>query len=99
LTKTIADFVAIFDAGVISQRNFLMRTIGFFANPSIGVIQVRFLQLRFNPIQFGIAKDIAGRPAVFLRCRHAEPRRLECSFLLRLKLGDASGSVDYTVRL
>ena len=40
LTKTSADFVAIFDADFIPQRNFLMRTIGFFADPSIGVVQV-----------------------------------------------------------
>jgi cellulose synthase (UDP-forming) len=33
LTKTNADFVAIFDADFIPQRNFLIRTMGFFANP------------------------------------------------------------------
>ena len=36
LTKTSADFVAIFDADFIPQRNFLMRTVGFFADPGIG---------------------------------------------------------------
>ena len=33
LTKTNADFVAIFDADFVPQRNFLMRTLGFFADP------------------------------------------------------------------
>ena len=40
LTKTHADFVAIFDADFIPQRNFLIRTIGFFSDPKIGIVQV-----------------------------------------------------------
>lgn len=40
LTKTNAEFVAIFDADFIPQRNFLMRTMGFFSDPKIGVVQV-----------------------------------------------------------
>jgi cellulose synthase (UDP-forming) len=40
LTKTDAEFVAIFDADFIPQRNFLMRTMGFFSDPKIGIVQV-----------------------------------------------------------
>ena len=40
LTKTDADFVAVFDADFIPQRRFLMRTMGFFSDPKIGVVQV-----------------------------------------------------------
>ena len=40
LTKTNADFVAVFDADFIPQRRFLMRTMGFFSDPKIGVVQV-----------------------------------------------------------
>ena len=32
LTRTSADFVAVFDADFVPRRNFLMRAIGFFAN-------------------------------------------------------------------
>jgi cellulose synthase (UDP-forming) len=39
LTKTSADFVAVFDADFIPQRHFLMRTMGFFSDPKIGVVQ------------------------------------------------------------
>ena len=35
LTKTSAPFVAVFDADFIPQRNFLMRTMGFFDDPKI----------------------------------------------------------------
>src|ERR1041384_6297308 len=36
LTKTDGEFVALFDADFVVQRNFLMRTIGFFRDPKIG---------------------------------------------------------------
>jgi cellulose synthase (UDP-forming) len=40
LTKTSADFVALFDADFVAQRTFLMRTMGFFADPAIGIVQI-----------------------------------------------------------
>ena len=55
LTKTSADFVAIFDADFIPQRNFLMRTIGFFADPSIGVVQVPHAFYNYDPAQSSLA--------------------------------------------
>ena len=33
------EFVAIFDADFVPQRNFLMRTIGFFSEADIGIVQ------------------------------------------------------------
>ena len=55
LTKTSADFVAIFDADFIPQRNFLMRTIGFFADPGIGVVQVPHAFYNYDPTQASLA--------------------------------------------
>ncbi len=55
LTKTSADFVAIFDADFIPQRNFLMRTIGFFGDPSIGVVQVPHAFYNYDPTQSSLA--------------------------------------------
>jgi cellulose synthase (UDP-forming) len=55
LTKTSADFVAIFDADFIPQRNFLMRTIGFFADPSIGIVQVPHAFYNYDPTQSSLA--------------------------------------------
>ncbi len=51
LTKTNADFVAIFDADFIPQRNFLIRTIGFFADPAIGIVQVPQTFYNYDPTQ------------------------------------------------
>src|SRR5262245_60884085 len=55
LTKTNADFVAIFDADFIPQRNFLMRTIGFFEDPKIGIVQVPHAFYNHDPMQANLA--------------------------------------------
>ena len=55
LTKTSADFVAIFDADFIPQRNFLMRTIGFFADPRIGIVQIPHAFYNYDPTQASLA--------------------------------------------
>jgi cellulose synthase (UDP-forming) len=51
LTKTNADFVAVFDADFIPQRNFLMRTIGLFADPKVGIVQAPHCFYNFDPMQ------------------------------------------------
>lgn len=55
LTKTDADFVAIFDADFIPQRNFLMRTMGFFADPQIAIMQVPHAFYNHDPMQASLA--------------------------------------------
>jgi cellulose synthase (UDP-forming) len=55
LTKTSADLVAIFDADFIPQRNLLKRTIGFFADPSIGIVQVPHAFYNYDPTQSSLA--------------------------------------------
>jgi len=55
LTKTNAPFVAIFDADFIPQRNFLVRTIGFFADPKIGIVQTPHAFYNNDPMQANLA--------------------------------------------
>jgi cellulose synthase (UDP-forming) len=55
LTKTSADFFAIFDADFIPQRNFLIRTMGFFADPRIGIVQVPHAFYNYDPTQSSLA--------------------------------------------
>jgi cellulose synthase (UDP-forming) len=55
LTKTNADFVAMFDADFVPQRHFLMRTIGFFADPQIGIVQVPHAFYNHDPMQANLA--------------------------------------------
>ncbi len=51
LTRTAADFVAVFDADFVPQRNFLMRTMGFFQAPEIGIVQVPHAFYNNDPMQ------------------------------------------------
>jgi len=55
LTKTNAEFFAIFDADFIPQRNFLIRTMGFFADPRIGIVQVPHAFYNYDPTQSSLA--------------------------------------------
>ncbi|HEX5231250.1 MAG TPA: glycosyltransferase [Bradyrhizobium sp.] len=55
LTKTNADFVAIFDADFIPQRNFLIRTMGFFEDPRVGIVQVPHAFYNYDPTQSSLA--------------------------------------------
>ena len=55
LTKTSADFVALFDADFVAQRTFLMRTMGFFADPAIGIVQIPHAFYNYDPMQANLA--------------------------------------------
>jgi cellulose synthase (UDP-forming) len=55
LTKTNAEFVAVFDADFIPQRNFLMRTLGFFNDPRVGVVQTPHAFYNHDPMQANLA--------------------------------------------
>src|SRR5262245_40765729 len=55
LTKTNAEFVAIFDADFIPQRNSLMRTLGFFKDERVGIVQVPHTFYNYDPLQNNLA--------------------------------------------
>jgi cellulose synthase (UDP-forming) len=55
LTRTSADLVAIFDADFVPQRNFLIRTVGFFEDPRIGIVQVPHAFYNYDPTQSNLA--------------------------------------------
>jgi cellulose synthase (UDP-forming) len=51
LTKTSGEFFAIFDADFVPQRNFLMRTMGFFADSKVGIVQIPHAFYNEDPMQ------------------------------------------------
>ena len=55
LTQTSGAFVAIFDADFVPQRNFLMRTVGFFSDPKIGIVQTPHAFYNHDPLQANLA--------------------------------------------
>lgn len=55
LTVTHAPFVAVFDADFVPQRPFLRRTMGFFDDPAIGIVQVPHSFYNHDPLQQNLA--------------------------------------------
>ena len=55
LANTSGQFIAIFDADFVPQRNFIMRTVGFFADPSIGIVQCPHAFYNHDPLQTNLA--------------------------------------------
>ena len=55
LKMTGAEFVAVFDADFIPRRDFLMRTMGFFADPKIGIVQVPHSFYNHDPMQSNLS--------------------------------------------
>lgn len=47
IARTHSDLIVVFDADFIPTKNFLSRTVGFFQNPSIGMVQTH--QCFYNP--------------------------------------------------
>ncbi len=55
LLQTEGEFVAVFDADFIPKRNFLMRTLGFFEDPKVGIVQVPHAFYNNDPMQANLA--------------------------------------------
>lgn len=51
LIKTDSEFIAIFDADFVPRKNFLMRTVGFFKDPKIAIVQTPQYFYNKDPIQ------------------------------------------------
>lgn len=55
LTVTTAPFVAVLDADFVPQRPFLKRTMGFFDDPAIGIVQLPHSFYNHDPLQQNLA--------------------------------------------
>jgi cellulose synthase (UDP-forming) len=55
LKATEGQFIAVFDADFIPQANFLMRTMGFFRDPRVGIVQVPHAFYNYDPMQANLA--------------------------------------------
>jgi len=51
LTQTSAPFVAVFDADFVPRRDFLLRTMGFFEDDKVGIVQVPHSFYNHDPMQ------------------------------------------------
>jgi cellulose synthase (UDP-forming) len=55
LQMTTGEFVAIFDADFVPNSNFLMRTIGFFEDARVGIVQAPHAFYNLDPMQANLA--------------------------------------------
>lgn len=55
LSVSSGDFVAIFDADFVPYRNFLRRTLPFFTDPSIGIVQTPQHFFNKDPVQLNLS--------------------------------------------
>lgn len=54
LVHTHANLVMVLDADFIPQRNFLWRTVGFFEDPTVGIVQVPHSFYNSDPLQHNL---------------------------------------------
>ncbi|MER2266271.1 glycosyltransferase family 2 protein [Methylobacterium oxalidis] len=57
LTVSSGEFIAIFDADFVPYRNFLRRTLPFFADPSIGIVQTPQHFFNKDPVQSNLSLE------------------------------------------
>ena len=55
LAVTTAPFVMVLDADFVPKREFLMRTMGFFEDPKIGIVQVPHAFFNHDPLQSNLS--------------------------------------------
>ena len=69
IAQTSGEFIAVFDADFIPTKNFLKRTIGFFQNPQIALVQTPQTFYNFDPVarNLGLEGVIPPEEEVFYR--------------------------------
>ncbi len=75
LSHTQGDLIAVFDADFIPTKNFLQRTVGFFGDPQIALVQTPQSFYNCDPIarNLGLENVLTNEEEVFYR--HVEPIR------------------------
>jgi len=69
LTDTQGEFIVVFDADFIPTKNFLIRTVGFFQDPKVALVQTPQSYYNADPIarNLGLDNVIAPEEEVFYR--------------------------------
>lgn len=82
LARTDGDLIAVFDADFAPARNFLLRTVGFFADPQIGLVQTPQHFFNRDPVQTNLAalKEIPDEQRLFFDHMAASRDAWGCAF-------------------
>ena len=102
LTDTRGEFIVVFDADFIPTKNFLIRTVGFFQDPKVALVQTPQSYYNADPIARNLGLDNVITPEEEVFYRQIEPLKdgagsVVCSgtsFVVRRSaLEDAGGFV------
>ena len=75
LSKTTGELIAVFDADFIPTKNFLERTVGFFQERTIGLVQTQQSFYNSDPVARNLGLDGILPPEVDIFSRHYQPLR------------------------
>ncbi|MBE9098013.1 glycosyltransferase [Vacuolonema iberomarrocanum] len=75
LTQTTGDLVVVFDADFVPTRNFLTRTVGFFQNPKVGLVQTPQSFYNIDPIARNLGLEDVLTPEEEVFYRQVQPIR------------------------
>lgn len=81
LSQTEGEFIVVFDADFVPTRNFLQRTLGFFQNKQVGLVQTPQSFYNIDPIARNLGLEAILTPEEEVFYRHLQP------------IKDAAGSV------
>jgi cellulose synthase (UDP-forming) len=99
IAKTSGELVVVFDADFVPTKNFLTRTVGFFQDPTIGLVQTYKGFYNFDPIarNLGLEKaltyeeEVCSRHYQLLRDGSASTMCVGTSFVARRAALEATG--------
>lgn len=75
LLQTNGELVVVFDADFVPTRNFLSRTVGFFQNPNVGLVQTPQSFYNVDPIACNMGLENVLTPDEEVFYRHIQPIR------------------------
>jgi len=75
LPKTNGELIVVFDADFVPTRNFLTRTVGFFQNPQVGLVQTPQSFYNTDPIAYNMGLGGVLTPDEEVFYRHIQPIR------------------------
>jgi len=73
LPQTYGDLIVVFDADFVPTRNFLTRTVGFFQNPRVGLVQTPQSFYNTDPIARNMGLEDVLTPDEEVFYRHIQP--------------------------
>jgi cellulose synthase (UDP-forming) len=75
LARTTSELVVVFDADFVPTKNFLTRTVGFFQNKKIGLVQTPQSFYNADPIAYNLGLDDVLNPEEEVFYRQIQPIR------------------------